>query len=160
MSYHIGLRVLRAKIRGFQAAGSTIASRISKSEKDRKNRLWNEKRLLGVHCRAHLVAYGLLRGVPYDQIEKCAPNNKLNPQLVLDIMLAHNGWDAKRGYVKYDLAVVEKLLAPASNETGSVQESPTVVAAPAASPNSGVVHVVKSLLGLSARSQTAPRSAQ
>lgn len=110
MSYPIGLQVLKAKIRGFQASGSTISSRISKSEKDRKNRLWNEKRALGNHCRAHLVAYGLLRGVPYHQIERCAPNNKLNPQVVLDIMLVHNGWDPKRGLTRYDLAMVEQLL--------------------------------------------------
>jgi hypothetical protein len=90
MSYPIGLQVLKAKIRGFQATGATISSRISKSEKERKNRLWNEKRRLGLHCRYHLVAYGLLRGVRYDQIERCAPNNKLNPQAVLDIMLAHH----------------------------------------------------------------------
>jgi hypothetical protein len=110
MSYPIGLQVLRAKIRGFQSAGSTISSRITKSEKDRKNRLWNEKRALGTFCRAHLVAYGLLRGVPYHQIEKCAQNNQLNPQVVLDIMQAHNGWDPKRGYIKYDLETVKGLL--------------------------------------------------
>jgi len=110
MSFPIGLQVLRAKIRGFQCAGSTIASRISKTEKERKNRLWNEKRALGNHCRAHLVAYGLLRGVPYGQIEQPAENNKLNPQVVLDIMTAHNGWDPKRGYIKYDLETVTKLL--------------------------------------------------
>jgi hypothetical protein len=108
--YHIGLQVLRAKIRGFQVTGSTITSRISKSEKERKNRLWNEKRRLGLHCRYHLVAYGLLRGVPYSQIERCAPSNQLNPQGVLDIVLAHNGWDSKMGYVHYDLEKVKKLL--------------------------------------------------
>jgi hypothetical protein len=110
MSFPIGLQVLRAKIRGFQASGSTISSHITKSEKERKNRLWNEKRALGNHCRAHLVAYGLLRGVPYGQIERPAENNKLNPQVVLDIMTAHNGWDPKRGYIKYDLETVVKLL--------------------------------------------------
>ncbi len=110
MSYPIGLQILRAKIRGFQATGATISARITKSEKERKNRLWNQKRSLGVHCRHHLVAYGLLRGVPYDQIERCAPNNKLNPQVVLDIMLAHNGWDPKRGLVRYDLDTVKRLL--------------------------------------------------
>ncbi len=110
MSYPIGLQVLRAKIRGFQSAGSTITSRIAKSEKERKNRLWNEKRALGNHCRHHLVAYGLLRGVPYGKIEKCAPNNRISPQVVLDIMLAHNGRDPKRGYAKYDLETVTKLL--------------------------------------------------
>ena len=111
MSYPIGLQVLKAKIRGFLASGSTIASRITKSEKDRKHRLWNEKRALGTHCRAHLVAYGLLRGVPYGQIEQPSSNNKLSPQVVLEIMTLHNGWDPKRGYIKYDLATVEQLLA-------------------------------------------------
>jgi hypothetical protein len=110
MSYHIGLQVLRAKVRGFQATGATITSRISKSEKERKNRLWDEKRRLGVHCRYHLVAYGLLRGVPYDQIERCAPNNKLDPQRVLEIVLAHNGWDPKKGMQQYDLEKVAALL--------------------------------------------------
>lgn len=110
MSYPIELQILRAKIRGFHVTGETIAARISKSEKDRKNRLWNEKRALGYQCRHHLVAYGLLRGVPYDQIERCAPNNKPNPHLVLDIILAHNGWNPKRGYITYDLDMVKKLL--------------------------------------------------
>jgi hypothetical protein len=32
MSYPIGLQILRAKIRGFQATGATISSRITKSE--------------------------------------------------------------------------------------------------------------------------------
>jgi hypothetical protein len=108
MSHHIGLQVLRAKLRGFHAAGSTISSRISKSEKERKNRLWDTKRKLGTHCRYHLVAYGLLRGVPYDRIERCAQENKLNPQIVLDVMLAHADWQQKRDL---DLEKVKMLLA-------------------------------------------------
>lgn len=117
--YSIGLQVLRAKLRGFQAAGSSISHRISKSKTERKNKLWNKKRALGVHCRNHLVAYGLLRGIPYLQIEQCAPNNKLNPQVILDIMTAHNGVVPIRrygdkmvggGYIRYDLETVTKLL--------------------------------------------------
>ena len=45
MSHPIGLQVLKAKLRGFQAAGTTISSRISTSKKERKHRLWNQKRL-------------------------------------------------------------------------------------------------------------------
>jgi len=117
--FSIGLQVLRAKLRGFHAAGSTISSRISKSEKERKNRLWDAKRQLGTHCRHHLVAYGLLRGVPYDQIERCAQNNKPNPQVVLDIMLAHADWQQKRGL---DLEKVKQLLTRAQDaETASAQ---------------------------------------
>jgi hypothetical protein len=107
MSHHIGLQVLRAKVRGFQAAGSTISSRISKSEKERKNKLWDDKRRLGTHCRYHLVAYGLLRDVPYAQIEQCAPNNLLRPESVLEIMLAHASWQQRS---KLNLDSVKALL--------------------------------------------------
>ena len=110
MSRPIGLQVLRAKLRGFGDTGASITSRIAKSEKERKHDLWNQKRLLGTYCRYHLVAYGLLRGIPYERIERCAPNNQLNPQLVLDIMLQHNGWSKKMGYVKYDLEKVKELI--------------------------------------------------
>ena len=110
MSRPIGLQVLRAKLRGFGDTGASITSRISKSEKERKHSLWNQKRLLGKHCRYHLVAYGLLRGLPYEQIERCAENNRLDPQLVLDIILQHNGWSKQLGYVKYDLEKVTVLL--------------------------------------------------
>lgn len=73
--YHIGLQALRAKIRGFHAAGSTVSRRISKSEKERRHRLWQLKRQLGDDCRHHLIAYGYLRGVPYDRIETCSERN-------------------------------------------------------------------------------------
>jgi len=96
MSHHIGLQVLKAKVRGFQLAGQTIAARISRSEGDRKHDLWNEKRRLGTYARHHLIAYGLLRGVRYDRIETCAQDNKPNPQLVLDIMLTHESAALKK----------------------------------------------------------------
>jgi hypothetical protein len=112
MSRNIGLQVLQAKLRGFQAAGSSIAHRISRMEKERKNELWNEKRRLGVHCRYHQVAYGLLRGVPYERIERCAPNNQLDPKRVLDIVLAHFVWDMRPTTQKFDLERVTSLLTP------------------------------------------------
>jgi hypothetical protein len=111
MSYHIGLQVLRAKIRGFQATGTTITSRISKSEKERKHRLWNEKRRLGWHARHHLVAYGLLRGVPYEDIERCAQNNQLDPQKVLDIIKEHGKgtWKPFMGGLRLDEWDIERV---------------------------------------------------
>lgn len=131
--YSIGLQVLRAKLRGFHAAGTTISSRISRSEKERKHKLWDAKRELGSHCRYHLVAYGLLRGVPYDQIEKCATQNKLNPKVVLEIMLAHADWKQRKGL---DLAKVESLLTvtfvPVPNVSPSLPV--TAVVSPLAAP--------------------------
>jgi len=119
MSHHIGLQILRAKIRGFQSTGMTITARIGKAEKERKNRLWNQKRSLGYHCRHHLIAYGLLRGVPYDQVERCAPNNRPDPKLVLDIVVAHNRWTPEKGLVSYDLEKVKQYLTTSTASTAS-----------------------------------------
>jgi hypothetical protein len=107
MSHNIGLQVLRAKIRGFHSAGVSLSSRISKSKKARKQRLWQAKRELGTHCRHHLVAYGLLRGVPYDRIEKCSKNNPLNTSNLLKIMVDHATMKQKQAL---DLHMVEGLL--------------------------------------------------
>lgn len=108
-SFPVGLQVLSAKLRGFQAAGSTISSHISQAQKERKSRLWDRKRALGTHCRYHLVAYGLLRNLPYEQIERCAPQNRLDPQRLLDIMLAHADLHQKRDLT---LDKVKELMTP------------------------------------------------
>lgn len=131
--YHIGLQILRAKVRGFYAAGTTISSHISRSEKERKHRLWERKRELGSHCRHHLVAYGLLRGVPYNQIERCAEHNKPNPQLVLDIMLEHADWQQRKGL---NLEKVQSLLIMTCAPAPGVNQTPPVtgVSSPLAAP--------------------------
>jgi hypothetical protein len=118
MSHHIGLQILRAKVRGFQVTGSTLQSRISKAKGARKSRLWELKHRLGNQARYHLVAYGLLRGVPYERIERCSTNNKLNAEKLLEIMVAHTGIvemtcpDGRKlmGWAHYDLERVKALL--------------------------------------------------
>lgn len=108
--YTIGLQILRSKIRGFHASGSTISCRIGKAEREKKNRLWGLKRALGTECRHHLIAYGLLRGIPYHQIERCATNNRPNAREVLAVMQAHNTGFPGVPSQAYDLAAVERLL--------------------------------------------------
>lgn len=114
--YHSGLQTLRAKIRGFHAAGSTVSRHISRSEKDRRHRLWQLKRELGDHCRHHLIAYAILRGIAYDKVERCSERNRPNPQRVLDIVVAHNTWVLEKPHQRYDLATIEALLAPVRSE--------------------------------------------
>lgn len=89
---HIGLLVLKAKIRGFQLAGVSIRQMIARASGDRKSQLWAEKRLLGAYCREHLVAYGLLRGRDYLSIEKSSPNNQLNVEEVHNLIVEHGGY--------------------------------------------------------------------
>ena len=86
------LQVLRAKIRGLQAEGASIHARIRKAHGPKRNKLWNEKRALGNHCREHLIAYGLLRNVPYEKIERCAKQNRPNVVRVFELMKAHGDW--------------------------------------------------------------------
>lgn len=120
--YNIGLQTLRAKIRGFHAAGSTISTRISRAHKERKSKLWELKRELGVHCRYHLIAYGILRGVPYHQIEKCAKTNQPNHQRLLNILNTHNTWMPGKLYKQYDLAQVGCLLAQSTAPTLTLEK--------------------------------------
>jgi len=106
----IKLQLLKVKIRGFHATGQSIAHRISKVERERKTKLWEQKRLLGWHSRHHQVAYGLLRGIPYSKIERCAEHNGLNASMILSIMLEH--FNACTG-PRPDLAKVKELLSTA-----------------------------------------------
>lgn len=96
MSHHIGLQVLRAKVRGLQAAGISIHNHIRKSQGPKRNKLWNKKRSLGYHSREHLIAYGLLRGIPYERIERCAGNNTPNASRVFELMKEHGTWQVVR----------------------------------------------------------------
>lgn len=103
------LLALKAKVCGFEHTSRGLRKRIIKNKGARRGTLRLRKRHLGEYTREHLIAYGLLRSMPYKQIEgKCAPNNLPNSQRVLDIILAHVPWNEK---VKWNRVVVEKLLA-------------------------------------------------
>lgn len=105
----IGLQVLRAKIRGLQAAGISLHNRIRKAKGPKRNELWNEKRRLGCYSREHLIAYGLLRGVLYGRIEKCAEENRPDAALVFELMRAHGDRKVTR---ELTLEKVKELLSP------------------------------------------------
>jgi hypothetical protein len=116
-----GLQVLRAKIRGLQAAGISIHNRIRKAKGLKRNRLWDEKRCLGGYNREHLIAYGLLRGVPYERIERCAKENRPNVTRVFELMKAHSDWSVTR---QLTVGKVKELLTPISNTTTPPQSLP------------------------------------
>jgi hypothetical protein len=109
----IKLQALRAKVRGFHAAGETLRCWIGKAKGPAKSKLWYEKRQLGVYNRYNLIAYGLLRGIPYENIERCSNNNKPDPREVLKVVLEHASWEQRK---QFDLAKIEALLTVTSSK--------------------------------------------
>lgn len=116
---YIGIQVLRAKIRGMHAAGSSIRLRIKKSSGKKRSRLWDEKRELGYHTRYHLIAYGLLRGISYTRIERCARGCEPSANKVLELMKAHGEWKDVRLLTVDD---VSRLLRPAAQDPQTTLE--------------------------------------
>ncbi len=68
---------LKAKVKGLAEEGIRTRKFINASSGERKNYYWEMKRTLGVEARYHLLAYGLLRGLSYDQIEPNSNKDKL-----------------------------------------------------------------------------------
>ena len=93
---HTQLQVLRGKIRGLQLEGATIHNRIRKTKGQTRHELWLRKRQLGKVCREHLIAYAMLRGVPYLSVEKCGEFNRPEFLKVYALIQEHASWNEKR----------------------------------------------------------------
>ena len=63
------LLTLKAKIKGLAASGLKTRELINKSTGKKRDGHWNIKRLIGQETRYHLIAYGLIRGKSYNEIE-------------------------------------------------------------------------------------------
>ncbi len=118
---YIGLQLLRAKIRGLQLEGASIHCRIRKARGPKRDALWREKRRLGCYSREHLIAYGLLRGISYERIERCAKENRPNVASVLALMKDHGAWLLDPGFTLKD---VEAMMAQVPSKEPSSTSSP------------------------------------
>jgi hypothetical protein len=114
-----GVQLLRAKIRGLQAEGVTIRRRIAGSCGPTRNEFWERKRMLGAEARYHFLAYGLLRGRTYRQIEAVGGVNRghgINAAKLLELVKAHERFKttrSERGGVRlseWTLADIERFL--------------------------------------------------
>ena len=71
------LLTLKAKIKGLAASGLKTRELINKSTGKKRDGHWNIKRLIGQETRYHLIAYGLIRGKNYNQIELNSNKEKI-----------------------------------------------------------------------------------
>lgn len=102
------LLVLKSKLCGLEHSSRKFRKRIVKSKGDRRWSLRFQKNALGAHTREHLIAYGLLRNIPYEKIEaKCAKGNEPNAKRITEIVQTHAQWNEKS---KWTQARVEALL--------------------------------------------------
>lgn len=99
------LLVLKSKLCGLEFTSHKFRKRIAKCSGDRRWKLRFRKMCLGVHTREHLIAYGLLRGVPYARIEgKCGNQNEPSVKAVHAIVQAHAPWNEKGKWTEAHVA--------------------------------------------------------
>jgi len=60
---------LKAKIKGLAEESRKTRTLIHEAFGSKRDYLWKIKRSIGQEARYHLLAYSLLRGIPYDKIE-------------------------------------------------------------------------------------------
>ena len=84
---------LREQVKESAARGADIQRRISSLQGagtgTERHLLWNEKKAVGVRTRHLLLAYGLLRGVPYHRMERqahIAPNPSMVSRVIIEAM--------------------------------------------------------------------------
>ena len=92
---------LKAKIKGLAEEGRRTRKFIAKSEGDRKYYYLDQKRSIGMEARYHLIAYGLLLGKDYKEIEPKANPDKLSSWLfdynyLAQIILQHCVFDKSK----------------------------------------------------------------
>lgn len=68
------LLTLKAKIKGLAAEGKRTREILQAKSGDARYHLWQIKREIGLETRLHLIAYGLLRGKKFSEIE---PNTRV-----------------------------------------------------------------------------------
>lgn len=90
-----GLRSLKATLKGCALESAQLSAKIRKAKKEQKPLLQYLKTNLSQQTRHHTIAYGLLRGLAYKEIErKCQFPEPLSLGTIhgdfLDVVLIHN----------------------------------------------------------------------
>lgn len=89
--------ILKSKLCGFEHISKKISAKITTLKGEKRQAARVQKKLIGQTSREHQIAYGLIRSVPYSLIEnKCRMGNDPNCERILEIILAHSSFFAKR----------------------------------------------------------------
>lgn len=104
----IHLVILKSKIKGMACEIQRTRTYMHRVARERYPRFYELKKHIGINCRMHSIAYGLIRGVPYSAIErKCREDNRPSPEVITKIIHETVGaWDAR----SWTLERVQKLL--------------------------------------------------
>jgi hypothetical protein len=94
------LLTLKAKIKGLAAEGSRTRCILQTKKGESRDHYWNLKRSIGREARYHLIAYGLLRGKLYSNIEPNSNKSLLYWSLDFSYLLQviHNHCPYNSGY--------------------------------------------------------------
>lgn len=101
--------ILIGKIKGLALESKRARAGILKTKKEEAAyNLAARKQLIGIDIRHHLLAYGFLRGIPYQKLERhCGEFNKPKALAIFDVIGSH----APRAYSLPTLADVHAWLA-------------------------------------------------
>ena len=72
------LLILKAKIKGLAAEGTRTRNILRKKRGKEREKYWELKKQIGKEARYYLIAYGLLRGVSYSDIEPNSNKEQMN----------------------------------------------------------------------------------
>src|SRR5262249_21512012 len=83
---------LKTRIKDLAGQGRGLRERIQATSGLERHALWLEKRRIGRQARAAFLAYGFLRGVPYERIERhCHRDGRPQPVPLLSLWASQLG---------------------------------------------------------------------
>lgn len=78
---------IRANVKGYSLEGISLKKAMSKQSGEKRLNLCSRKKSIGFNARLYYLIYGMIREIPYKNIEKnCADNNKPNAQNISNIL--------------------------------------------------------------------------
>lgn len=94
-----GIKQLKSEIKCAAAEGRACRQKINESSGSERNQWWEQKRSIGSDTRSLLIAYGLLRGMPYERMER-SNRKPLEERVIHALCVKYGGEEWTRERVK------------------------------------------------------------